>query len=246
MPDLATALIGAVARGEIFAVFQPQADVESGAIVGTEALCRWRHPQLGLVPPDEFIPVAEDTGLIDGIGRFMAEQCCVVLTEFALDASVNVSPYQLETPDFTEWLAECLASHTSRGGSLTLEITESRPIMDVAPVLRRLAPLRSLGVGIALDDFGSGHSSLTQLKRLHGTEVKLDRSLVADESADAFARMAQVVELAHSSGIRVVAEGIETEADLERVRILRCDRAQGYLIGRPMTREHLAKQLFAA
>jgi len=241
---LETALVGAIARGEVYAVFQPQFDVRSGRLVAAEALCRWRHPELGDVPPMDFIAAAEDADLIEEIGRFMAEQCCRALGDWAIDLSVNVSPYQLETPEFTEWLAECLSTHEQKGGTLTLEITESRPIGNISTVLRYLEPLRELGVGVALDDFGTGHASVKQLRRLHGSEVKLDRSLVADPSA--MERMAEVVEIAHASGIRVVAEGIETHDDLERVRALGCDRAQGYLLGRPMTRADFHKVASAA
>jgi EAL domain-containing protein (putative c-di-GMP-specific phosphodiesterase class I) len=239
--ELESALEGAVGRGEIIALFQPQFDLISGKLVAVEALCRWNLPGAGIVPPDQFIPVAEEAGFIHDIGRFMADQCCKALTEWPLDVSVNVSPLQLETPDFTDWLTDCLTDHHSKGGSLTLEITESRPIADLAPMLKRLEPLRMLGVGVALDDFGIGHSSLKQLKRLHGTEVKLDRSLVSDDSAVAFARMAEVVDLAHRSGIRVVAEGIETDADLDRARVLGCDRGQGFLLGRPQTRAQISR-----
>lgn len=227
------------------AAFQPQIDLASGRIVAAEALCRWRHPEAGWIPPVEFIPVAEDAGFIDEIGRFMAEECCAALAELPIDVSVNVSPYQLESPSFTEWLADRLAAVETRGGALTLEITESRAIEDVAPVLRRLEPLRELGVGVALDDFGSGHASVTQLKRLHGTEVKLDRTLLADPTPQALEQMAEVVEVARSSGIRVVAEGIEAAADLDLARRLRCDRGQGYLIGRPMPREELERLVAA-
>lgn len=244
--DMATALVGAVARGEISAVFQPQIDVATGGIVGVEALCRWTHPTWGSVPPEEFIAVAEETGLIHEIGHFMAEECCRAFAawstpEHPVDVSVNVSPVQLETAEFTEWLAGCLADEAPPVGVFTLEITESRPIADVATVLRRLEPLRELGVGIALDDLGIGHASLTQLRRLHGTEVKLDRSLVTDESEDGERTIARVVDIAHRAGIRVVAEGVETTRDLDRVRRLGCDRAQGYLLGRPMTADAIAR-----
>jgi EAL domain-containing protein (putative c-di-GMP-specific phosphodiesterase class I) len=240
VPQLETALLGAVSRGEITAAFQPQIDLQTGRIVASEALCRWRHPELGTVPPIRFITAAEDLGMIDELGYFMAEQCVAALARWEIDISVNVSPYQLETSDFTEWLAERLRVERTHGVSLTLEITESRAITDVASVLRRLAPLRDLGVGVALDDFGTGHASLTQLKRLHGTEVKLDRSLVTDPSTQATARMAEVIEVAHGADIRVVAEGIETYAELARVRELGCDRGQGYLIGRPASEDEFA------
>lgn len=241
MPRLETALKGAVSRGEITAVFQPQFDLETMALVAAESLCRWQHPELGRVPPVEFIPVAEDAGLIDEIGRYMADECLGILSTWPIDVSVNLSPYQLENAAFTEWLAERLDGAATRGGSLTLEITESRAIVDIAPVLARLAPLRTLGVGVALDDFGTGHSSLTQLKRLHGNEVKLDRSLVAASTPESEQQMSEVIEVAHGFGIRVVAEGIESDTDLARMRRLGCDRGQGYLLGRPVPREEIGR-----
>jgi EAL domain-containing protein (putative c-di-GMP-specific phosphodiesterase class I) len=233
-------LEGAVSRGEITAAYQPQFDLETMEAVAAESLCRWRHPQLGWVSPAEFIPAAEDAGFIGEIGRYMAEDCLGVLTDWPIDVSVNVSPYQLASAAFTGWLVDRLGGLLTQGGRLTLEITETRAVPDIAAVLLRLAPLRSRGVGIALDDFGIGHSSLTQLKRLHASEVKLDRSLVAAGTPEAERKMAEVIEVAHEAGIRVVAEGIETDADLALVRRLGCDRGQGYLLGRPGTRDDLA------
>jgi EAL domain-containing protein (putative c-di-GMP-specific phosphodiesterase class I) len=229
-----TALPGAAARGELHAVFQAQVDLQSGRTVAAEALCRWHHLDLGAVAPNDFIPAAEDSGLIDEVGLFMADEALAALQRWELDVSVNVSPVQLSSSMFTEWLAQRLYSTGLDGGRLTLEITESRPIADVAAVLRRLEPLRGLGVGVALDDFGIGHASIRQLKRLHGSEVKLDRSLATDPSEAARAKLTEVVALAHAAAIRVVAEGIETLEQLRRVRDLGCDRAQGYLFGRPM------------
>jgi EAL domain-containing protein (putative c-di-GMP-specific phosphodiesterase class I) len=232
-------LEGAVSRGEITAVYQPQFELKTMALVAAESLCRWRHPELGWVPPMDFIPAAEDAGLIDEIGRYMAEDCLGVLSDWPIDVSVNVSPYQLESAAFTEWLIDRLDGLLTQGGRLTLEITESRAVADIAPVLLRLAPLRAMGVGVALDDFGIGHSSLTQLKRLHASEVKLDRSLVAAGTPESERRMAEAIAVAHEAGVRVVAEGIETDADLALVRRLGCDRGQGYLLGRPLTRDDL-------
>ena len=240
MPALDVALVGAVSRGEITAVFQPQFDIASGRIAGAEALCRWSHPELGDVPPVDFIPVAEDAGLIDEIGRFMAERCLAALAEWSIDVALNVSPYQLATPAFTDWLAVGVRARSGHGGDLILEITESRELHDVPAVLQHLDPLRRLGVVISLDDFGSGHASLVQLVRLLSGEVKVDRSLIADASAGAAQQIAEVVEVAHGRGMRVVAEGVETQAQLDRARELGCDRAQGYLLGRPMPREELA------
>jgi len=236
-----SALPGAVARGEISAWFQPQVDIETGATVGAEALCRWRHPELGVVSPAVFIPLAEETGDIEEIGRFMAEQTFEAFAHWArlippLDVSVNVSPRQLLTGAFTDWLAEQLDALSGRRGVVTIEITESRPLEDVPALVHRLNRLRELGLGIAIDDFGVGQSSLLQLKRLHGTELKIDRSLVVDESGPTTRLLRRAIDAAHDLGIRVVAEGIETAAHLRRMRDLGCDRAQGYLLGRPMPR----------
>lgn len=251
MRDLPAALAGAVERGEIVAWFQPQVLLESGGIVGAEALCRWQHPQWGLVPPAEFIGIAEETGAIEAIGRFMAEQCMDALTEWEdrgspIDVSVNVSPVQLLGPAFTDWLAERLDRLHLRRSSLTIEVTEARPLENVPVLVQRLDDLRRAGLGIAIDDFGVGQSSLVQLRRLHGTELKIDRSLVTDLSASTTALLQKVVATAHGLGIRVVAEGIETIQQLQRIRTLGCDRAQGFLLGRPMTRADLTRQLVVA
>lgn len=241
-------LVDAFEHGEITAWFQPQFEIASGAIAGLEALCRWEHPQQGFIPPSSFIPLAEESGLIDELGRLMTVECIDAIREWStparpLDVSVNVSPVQLSTPAYTDWLAEELARLGPAAASLTIEITESRPIDDVAAVVPRLDRLRALGLGIAIDDFGIGQASLKQLRRLHGTELKLDRSLVIDESARATDLLVRAVETAHEWDIRVVAEGIETERHLDRMRDIGCDRAQGYFLARPAPREEIARLL---
>jgi diguanylate cyclase (GGDEF)-like protein len=248
--DLAAALDGAVVRGEISAWFQPQIDVRTGAIVAAEALSRWNHPELGAIGPGTFIPVAEDAGLIVEIGSFMAEQCVAALERWStperpIDVSLNVSPLQLLDSEFADWLAEVIARRPFDSGRLTIEITESRPIADIDAVLGRLARLRTLGVGVAIDDFGAGHASLDQLKRLHGSEIKLDRSLVSDLSPRATEEMANAIAVARASGIRVVAEGVESEQHLDRVIRLGCDRAQGFLISRPLPADRMTAALAA-
>lgn len=248
MHDLATSLRGAVVRGEISAWFQPQIDLISGRVVGAEALCRWQHPELGHVPPIEFIAIAETADLIDEIGRFMTVECCRALGEWSttdapLDVSVNVSPLQLRTAAFTEWLEVQLLRLQLEGHTLTIEITESQPIHDLPSVVRRLDRLRALGLGIAIDDFGTGQASLSQLRRLHGTELKIDRSLVIDASSSSTATIAEAVRVAHADGIVVVAEGVETEQHLARVTELGCDRAQGYHFARPMPWDEMAAYL---
>lgn len=241
--ELAARLPGAAERGEIQAWFQPQVDVQTGRMVGAEALARWRHPDLGSVPPTEFIPIAEETGEIAEIGRFMAEEACMAISEWDLDISVNVSPTQLEDSVFADWLERTLRRFRAARGRLTLEITEGRAIEHATAVVRRLDRLRAVGAGVAIDDFGAGHASITQLKRLHGTELKIDRALVVDGSSAALDLLTATVGVAHRAGIRVVAEGVETVEQLQRIARIGCDRAQGYFLGRPMRKADLAEAL---
>jgi EAL domain-containing protein (putative c-di-GMP-specific phosphodiesterase class I) len=234
-------LVGAVERGEIVAYFQPQIDVASGTIVAVEALARWEHPQLGQLAPQEFIALAEETGLIHSIGRHMLEQCLDAAEEWRqaethLEVSVNVSPLQLAAPDFSEHLSSELRRRALPQDAVTIEITESMPVTDLPEVVVRLRQLRSLGLGVAIDDFGVGHATIEQLHNLPVTELKLDRSLIQDDDESMITYLGEIVDLAHERGLRVVAEGIETEEHLSRIRTLGCDRAQGYLLGRPMPR----------
>jgi EAL domain-containing protein (putative c-di-GMP-specific phosphodiesterase class I) len=243
--EMARALTRALARGELSAWFQPQMDLRTNRLVAAEALCRWHHPSWGMVGPNEFIPVAEENGTIDEIGRFMATQALSAMTEWGIDISVNVSPTQLDDSAFTTWLERMLRRIRGPLRRLTLEITEGRHVGDIPALVGRLDRLRTLGVGIAIDDYGAGHASLTQAKRLHATELKIDRALINDESPAATEVVTEAVTLAHRARIRVVAEGIETAAQLERVVRLGCDRAQGYLLSRPVPRPEM-RRLVAA
>ncbi|MET0860448.1 MAG: EAL domain-containing protein [Mycetocola sp.] len=233
-----TDLAGAVDRAEIVAWFQPQIDIATGQVAAVEALSRWNSPHRGLVSPTDFIPAAERTGLIHEIGAFMLEEGCRQAARWrndgrAIDVSVNVSAMQLARPEIFNWLHEMLQEHTLPDGALTIEITESQMIADVDGVAARLCVLRELGLGISLDDFGTGRSSLAQLQDLPITELKIDRSLV-QEDTNAIALVAVAVALLQERGVRVVAEGVETVEQLDRVRELHCDRAQGFLFGRPV------------
>ncbi|MET0812818.1 MAG: EAL domain-containing protein [Microbacterium sp.] len=242
--ELAADLAAAVGSGELFAVFQPQVSIATGATVGVEALCRWRHPRWGLIPPSDFIPLAEDSGAIDDLGMFMLGESMVAADEWRAagivrEVSVNVSPRQLASDAFFERVAEEFTRRSLEAGALTIEITESLPV-DAGSVLPRLRELRALGVGVSLDDYGTGHASIEQLESLPLTEVKLDGELIRDASARrALEPLSEIVELAHERGIRVVAEGIETLAHLESAVALDCDRAQGYLIGEPRPKSRL-------
>lgn len=241
-------LRGAVGRGEIVAYYQPQIDVTTGEIVAVESLARWFHPVLGIQSPQLFIPIAEEFGLIDELGKFMIDDACGFATELArrgieLDVAVNVSALQLAAPQFFAALEDCLAEAQLRQGALTLEITESRFIVNRPSVSNRLQRLRDLGVSVSIDDFGVGHSSVEQVLALPANELKIDRTVVQDDTATNGMLMATIVSLVRDRGLRTVAEGVETEAQLRRVRDLGCDRAQGYLIGEPMPRNDLEELL---
>jgi len=247
---LAHDLHGAIARGEIVAHYQPQVDLASDRIVSAEALARWNHPELGLISPAVFIPIAEETALIHSLGRFMIDEVLSTVSLWHSDGidvevSVNVSATQLTTLEFFDRLDADLTKLELAPNALTIEITESHPILETPSITVRLDDLRLRGLGISIDDYGTGHSSLKQLERMPATELKIDQSLVQDDSVEALALMTAVIELAHWRGLRVVAEGVETPAQLELVRELRCDRAQGYLLGMPMPADELKKLVWA-
>jgi len=248
--NVATELAGAVARGEITAVFQPQIDIASRRIVAVEALARWNHPLLGAVSPAEFIPVAEELGLISEIGDFMLDESCRCSSHWidsglSVEVAVNVSPAQLANVDFLDRIQSNLERHRLSADSLTIEITESLPVAEVPSVLVRLAELRELGVGISVDDFGTGHASVDRIATLPVSELKLDQSLVQDLNPPP-EFLTEAIAVAKQGGLRVVAEGVETEQQFERARGLGCDRAQGYLFGRPASEEEITRELSAS
>jgi EAL domain-containing protein (putative c-di-GMP-specific phosphodiesterase class I) len=237
-------LRGAAARDEIVAYYQPQIDLRTGKIVAVEALSRWLHPELGLQSPTVFIPLAEEFGFIDDIGDVMLHESCVCAADLAgrgfdITVAVNVSALQLARLSFFQHLEDCIAENDLGVDVITLEITESRFIANRPQVSERLARVRAMGVGVSIDDFGVGHSSVEQVLALPANELKIDRTIVQHESATDGALLATIVRLAQDRGLRTVAEGIETEAQLERVRTLGCDRAQGFLIARPMPKHDL-------
>ena len=223
--------------------YQPQfaADGPFDRPFAAEALVRWQHPQRGLVPPDRFIPVAEDTGLIEAIGDWVLDEACRQLAEWKakdigpLRIAVNISAHQLRTAELVGRVAEVLQRHRLAHDELELEITESVAMSDPASAIAQLDALRNLGVTLAIDDFGTGYSSLAYLKRLPIQVLKLDRAFVRDIESDEndAAISAATLALAHSLGLKVVAEGIETEGQSAFLRQHGCDLLQGYLYGRP-------------
>ena len=230
-------------RGEIVPYFQPIVELTTGHVTGFEALARWLHPDRGLLSPDQFLPMAEETGLVDQIGASILEDA---LSQFArwrardmpfADATlaVNVGTRQVVDPAFATLVADLLAQTGIPADSLWLEITETALLADVKASTVALRSLRSLGLHLAVDDFGTGYSSLTYLKRFPVEAIKIDRSFVAGLGLDSedTTIVEAVVNLGHSFGIAVIAEGLETPLQLARLRELGCDRGQGYLFGRP-------------
>jgi diguanylate cyclase (GGDEF)-like protein/PAS domain S-box-containing protein len=244
-------LRAAIDRDELQLHYQPKVQVDSGALVGIEALLRWRHPQRGLLAPGEFIALAEDCGLIVPIGHWVLRAACRQVRAWR-DAgcavprcAVNLSARQLVSETLVDEVADALATWQLDAGALEVEITESVLMADPERANRTLQGLHALGVHIAIDDFGTGYSSLAYLKRFPAQTVKIDRSFVSglpDDRDDAAITQA-VVAMAHSLALEVVAEGVETAAQLDFLRRLGCDGAQGYLIGRPMPAAQLQRQL---
>jgi diguanylate cyclase (GGDEF)-like protein/PAS domain S-box-containing protein len=218
--------------------YQPIATISSGEVIGFEALARWRHPTRGMVMPDDFIPVAEASGLIALLGERVLRQACQDAARWSppLRLSVNVSPLQFAQGDLVNTIAGALADSGLDPQLLELEITEGVLIDDASGTLVLLNRIRALGVNIVLDDFGTGFSSLSYLRHFPFSKVKLDKSFIIDilENYDVTSIVKAVLLLSNSLNIAVVAEGVETAAQLELLRELGCDQAQGYLISRPL------------
>lgn len=236
---MASELTGAGRRGELVAHFQPQQDLHTDRIVGAEALARWAHPELGVILPDTFIPIAEAAGTIHEVGEFMLEQTCRQAAEWrqrslVLDVSVNVSPLQLQDERFVQKAIDTVRRYGLTPETITLEVTEAEPIVDLPRAVAALERVRAVGMGVSIDDFGAGHSSLEQLRNLPATELKIDQSLIRRSAVLARLLLPAIVAEARDEHLRVVAEGVETAEHLQLARDLGCDRAQGFFIGEPM------------
>jgi diguanylate cyclase (GGDEF)-like protein len=224
--------------------YQPIIDLATQSIVGTEALIRWQHPTRGLVPPAEFITAAEQSGLIVAIGAWVIRTACAQTAAWhesnpdraPLTVAVNLSPRQLIDRTLVATIAEALHESGLDASALCLEITEGSVIKDFEATMPTLNALRTLGVSLALDDFGTGYSSLSYLKQLPVNSVKIDRSFVSDLDTDNpnAQIVLAIIELAHALGMSVTAEGAETHSQLDTLKAMHSDHAQGYLLGRPM------------
>lgn len=232
----------AVEREEFVLHYQPQVDLCSGRIVGVEALIRWNHPELGLVPPGQFIGLAEETGLIVPIGAWVIRTACAQSKAWerqglgSFRMAVNVSVRQFAQPDLAEYIAAVLAETGLEPHSLEIELTESLLMQDVDRSIDILQQLKAIGLQMSIDDFGTGYSSLAYLKRFPIDLLKIDQAFVRDieTSLDDTAIVKAIISMAHSLGLRVIAEGVETEAQCNFLRLNMCDEIQGYFFSRPV------------
>jgi EAL domain-containing protein (putative c-di-GMP-specific phosphodiesterase class I) len=249
-----SALHRAIERDELRVFYKPVVDLQSGAVAGVEALLRWDHPQLGLVSPAQFVPLAEESGLIVPIGAWVLRETMAQLARWRargwaqnLVANVNLSARQLRQPDLIATMMGALLDNGLEPGALCLELTETTFMEDAGIHRETLAGIRELGVGLAIDDFGTGYSSLTYLKRFPVNVLKIDQAFVrglGEDAADT-AIVRSVIDLAHAVGLVVVAEGVETRQQLVHLRALGCDLGQGYFFARPQPAAELEELLGA-
>jgi len=228
----------ALALRELELFYQPQLDLETGRVCGFEALLRWRHPERGLVPPAEFVPLAEEIGLIVKIGEWVLRTACREVAGWpdGIGVAVNVSPAQFKSPKLVDVVRGALEASGLPPSRLEVEITESVLLQDDAGNLATLHRLRDLGVRVAMDDFGTGYSSLGYLRSFPFDKIKIDRSFVRDlpGSADCLAIVRAIAGLGSRLDIATTAEGVETAEQMRRIRAEGCDQIQGYLVSRPV------------
>jgi diguanylate cyclase (GGDEF)-like protein len=250
---LSTELSRGITGGEIDVFYQPIITLATGDAYGAEALARWRHPTRGIIPPDDFIPLAEESGAILPLGRAVLFEACQAAASWRVPArqapsvTVNLSAAQLAHDDFVPDLVDILRATGLPAGRLVLEMTETAMFHDTQTTISRLAALRDLGIGVALDDFGTGYSSLGYLRRFPVDILKIAREFVVPAAADqeGWAFASAIIALGRTLGLRIVAEGIEEVGQLQLLRELGCELGQGFLFARPMTGEDVAAR-FAA
>ena len=234
----------AIARNEMRLHYQPQVDTVTGRIVGFEALMRWQHPERGLVPPNEFIPIAENNGLICQLGEWAIRSACYDAASWhpSLTVAVNLSPRQFQVNDLPERIQSILAETGLQPERLELEVTENVIINDLLRALATLQRLKNLGICITMDDFGTGYSSLATLQAFPFDKIKIDRSFVGQVETNQHAAVITraVVGLGRSLGVQVIAEGVETAEQMDFLRREQCPEVQGYLVSRPMPIEFFA------
>ncbi|MCP5283020.1 MAG: EAL domain-containing protein [Rhodoferax sp.] len=248
---LGSQLRGAAQRGELRLHYQPKVDVASNRIVGAEALVRWQHPELGLVPPLRFISLAEELGLIQGIGNWVLQTACQDAAQWKRDGlgelriAINVAKPQFFAGDLADTVQRELQGSGLSPEKLMIELTESMLMDSVGDSLGQMNALKQLGVLLSIDDFGTGYSSLSYLKTFPIDELKIDRSFIMDlpGTASDVAIVRTIIDLGHSLGMVVIAEGVETQAQLECMQALKCDKYQGFLFSKPVPQEEFVALL---
>ncbi len=243
----------ALERREFLLHYQPQVDLQTGAVLGAEALIRWQHPEFGLISPSQFIPLAEESGQILRLGEWVINTACAQNTAFGktslppLLMSVNLSARELREKNLPELISNALEKSGLPAQSLELEITESMVMADLENGLETLKKIKALGVRLAMDDFGTGYSSLSYLKRFPIDRLKIDKSLVRDVTADRedAALITAIISLAHNLGVKVVAEGVETREQRDFLVKAGCDQGQGFFYGKPVDAAEFQRSLSA-
>ncbi|HEY3697001.1 bifunctional diguanylate cyclase/phosphodiesterase [Phenylobacterium sp.] len=247
--SLEQSLRQAISREELLLHFQPVVDLTAGRVVGAEALLRWRHPERGLVSPGEFIPVLEETGMMDEVGLWVLNTACRQARAWedlglrGLKMAVNLSARQFRDPALNTMIVRTLERHRLEPQSLELELTETATMEDAKHTRQLFGELIELGVSVAIDDFGTGYSSLSYLKNLPFSKLKIDREFVTDvhQRRDSHAICTALVELAHGLDILVLAEGVETREEADTLRALGCSMFQGFFFARPLAAEDFAR-----
>jgi EAL domain-containing protein (putative c-di-GMP-specific phosphodiesterase class I) len=241
----------AIARGELVLHYQPRVSGDAVEITSMEALVRWMHPVQGLMPPNEFIPLAERTGLIVALGEQVIRMACEQLAQWkrqglpVVPISVNVSAQQLDTGTLSAALAGALREHALDTGLVEVELTESATVTENGAARGELAAIQAAGIKLYVDDFGTGYSSLAQLKRLDMDGLKIDRAFTSQllNGPDDAALFEAILAMAHALQMKVVAEGVETAEQLAAIRALACEEVQGYYISRPVPANEAAELL---
>ena len=238
LTDLAESLL----QGHFELYYQPLFTIDHKTLVGAEALIRWHHPEKGMIPPDKFIAVAEQSGLINELGDWVLAQACREIKTFVnvgivdIKVAINISPVQFRRKDFLQHMLLILEQHDVSSNFIELEITEGAVMDNVDQAIDMMKALHDAGFQLAMDDFGTGYSSLSYLKRFPIQKVKIDRSFITDleNDDDSKSIATAIIQMSHSLGLDVLAEGVETEAQLQYLQGEKCDYVQGYYTGRPM------------
>jgi EAL domain-containing protein (putative c-di-GMP-specific phosphodiesterase class I) len=245
------ALRQAIVRRELALFYQPVIDITAGRVVGAEALLRWRHPELGSIPPAQFLPILEVSGLIDEVGRWVLDTACRDAREFeslglpGFRVGVNLSERQFRDPGLAPMVASALQRHGLKAQRLEFELTESSMMEDLPRTRETFDALAAIGVGVAIDDFGAGASSLGDLKSLTFSKLKIDRAFVTDVASrhDGQAICAALIELGRRLDIAVLAEGVETREEVEALRVLGCQLFQGFFFARPLPADKFIRKV---